>query len=132
MWLNKEITKQQARSRFLRQMVANLVKKGGTSSHSALGMTLRYTIENLEAAKCPYTLMAVPGMGYVIEVPEPGKRLPWTGICRGPGFGPHGSGDDGTPFPACCICGGLKPGSGAEHQFIDSAIGHQKGCVFHD
>lgn len=55
---------------------------------------------------------------------------PWTGIRRGPGFGPHGSGDDGTPFPACHICGGLKPGSGAEHQFIASAIGHQKDCPY--
>lgn len=53
---------------------------------------------------------------------------PWTATTRGPGWGPHFSGGDGTIYPCCHECGGLKPGTGAESEFIAEAIGHKKGC----
>jgi hypothetical protein len=74
-WLRSEITKQQKRSRFLRNHLANLIEKGGTSSHSGNGMTLRYMMEGLEDARCPYTMTAVPGVGYFIEVKKPEERF---------------------------------------------------------
>lgn len=63
------------------------------------------------------------------KVPGP-NATPWTSTTRGPGFGPHGSGGDGALFLTCHACGGVKPGSGAESNFIASAIGHKEGCPY--
>lgn len=51
--------------------------------------------------------------------------LEWSGTARGQGSGPHGSGGDGHPYPACPECGGLQEPNG---EFIDSAVGHRSGC----
>jgi hypothetical protein len=32
----------------------------------------------------------------------------------------------GKPYPACAICGGIKPM--ADGAFSESALGHQDGC----
>lgn len=55
-------------------------------------------------------------------------RLEWAGYAQGQGSGFMGSGGDGPHFPACYICGGIKPGTGAEREFMKSAIGHKKFC----
>lgn len=52
-------------------------------------------------------------------------RVEWSGVVRGPGWGPHGSGNDGDKFPACPVCRGLEKPNG---QFIGSAVGHRPGC----
>lgn len=54
----------------------------------------------------------------------------WTATRMGPGTFSHDTGP-GTKFPACHICGGLKPGTGAENQFIAAAIGHKKTCLYY-
>ena len=56
------------------------------------------------------------------------KELEWTGYQQGQGYGYMGSGNDGPVFPACPICNGIKPKSGAEREFDSSAIGHQPRC----
>lgn len=63
------------------------------------------------------------------KVPGP-DATPWTATARGPGFGPHDSGGDGFLFLACHACGGIKPGGGAETNFIAEAVGHKKGCPY--
>lgn len=73
-WPCTEIPKMQKRSRYLRWHLAKLIKEGGTSSHSGLGTTLRYMIEGLEDARCPYILTAIPGLYYFIEVKKPEER----------------------------------------------------------
>lgn len=50
----------------------------------------------------------------------------WSGIRQGQGWGPMGSGNDGTEYPACPVCGGLKEPNG---EFIAEAVGHQPGCA---
>ena len=53
-------------------------------------------------------------------------QLQWSGILRGPGSGPMNSGDDGTPYPACPICHGLKEPN-ADFT-TKQAVGHLPGC----
>jgi hypothetical protein len=56
------------------------------------------------------------------------KRLEWSDRKQGQGYGYMGSGNDGPIFPACPICNGAKPGTGAEKEF-SSGIGHTVRCV---
>ena len=56
------------------------------------------------------------------------KRLEWSGMRQGQGYGYMGSGNDGPQFPACPICDGAKPGTGSEREFSDRA-GHTNRCV---
>lgn len=51
--------------------------------------------------------------------------LEWSGTAHGQGSGPHGSGGDGYPYPACPECGGLEKPNG---EFIAEAVGHRSGC----
>lgn len=53
------------------------------------------------------------------------EEIEWSGYVRGPGSGPMFSGDDGTKYPACPECGGLKEPNGS---FVASAVGHRSGC----
>ena len=62
------------RNRALRAEVRSLIEKGGVSSHSAMGLTLSQQLGTLERSKVPYTLKAMPGVGYVVEVPAPEDR----------------------------------------------------------
>ncbi len=57
------------------------------------------------------------------------KRLEWSSTQYGQGTGFMGSGNDGVAFPACPICGGIKPKTGAECEFNERAIGHKGSCV---
>lgn len=56
--------------------------------------------------------------------PEP-EDVEWSGTRYGQGSGPHGSGGDGHPYPACPVCGGLKE---ANNEFIADAVGHREDC----
>ena len=69
-------------------------------------------------------LKSIDGVSAVEPIGE------WSGIMQGAGFGPMGSGGDGNPYPACPLCKGVMPGSGAEIDFIPSAIGHTDDCHF--
>jgi len=62
------------RSTGLRALAQWLIERGGESRHSAAGATLGYFISQLEDARCPYVLSALPGYGYVIQVLSPEKR----------------------------------------------------------
>jgi hypothetical protein len=52
-------------------------------------------------------------------------KLEWSAVREGPGDGPMFSGR-GKPYPACAICGGIKPM--ADGAFSESALGHRDGC----
>lgn len=52
-------------------------------------------------------------------------KLEWSGITLGPGSGPMDSGDDGTPYASCPVCGQLKK---PNNEFIESAVGHKLNC----
>ena len=56
------------------------------------------------------------------------RKLEWASYAQGQGSGFMSSGGDGQLYPACPVCGGIKPGSGAEGDFMRSAIGHYRGC----
>lgn len=75
-YLETGISPKDRRSVFLRTTLKKLIEEGGsTGRHSALGMTLPYFITELEKARIPYTLIAIPSMGYSIEVEPPEKRF---------------------------------------------------------
>lgn len=76
-WLRTAIPKQQLRSRYYKDLCKKMIEKGGTSSHSGLGMSLRLILERLEDARCPYKLTAHPGRGYFVEVDKPEDRPTW-------------------------------------------------------
>jgi hypothetical protein len=66
--LLSNVTKEQRRSVMLRESLRRLIDEGGTIGwHSSLGATLSYYIIGLEEAGVPYTLSAVPGLGYVLQ-----------------------------------------------------------------
>lgn len=65
-WLDEKPTKQQRRSRFLKEEISR-IKAGGMTSHSARGATLQILIEYLEQEKVSYQLTAHPGCGYMIK-----------------------------------------------------------------
>lgn len=54
-------------------------------------------------------------------------RVEWTVTTQGQGSSMGAT--DGTDYPACPICGGIRPGSMAERDFAASAIGHRKTCA---
>lgn len=54
------------------------------------------------------------------------KSLEWSGYQQGQGAGFMGGG--GCHYPACPKCDGIKPHSGADEDFMKSAIGHKKNC----
>ncbi len=56
------------------------------------------------------------------------KRIEWCSVEQGPGSGPMFSGNDGTRYPACPVCDGIKPGCGARVDFSPEAIGHKPRC----
>lgn len=55
------------------------------------------------------------------------RKLEWSGKRLGPGSGPMFSGGDGTPYPACPLCGGLKE---PNQEFNKEAVGHRPECDF--
>lgn len=63
-------TEQANQSRFIRNRalreILESVAKGKCSQHNANAETLPYFIEQLEARKIPYTIKAMPGLGYQI------------------------------------------------------------------
>jgi len=63
--MHKTITPSQRQNKALALAYMDL-KRGKTSSHSAMGSTLMYFIWNLEQDGIPYTLRAVPGLGYAL------------------------------------------------------------------
>ncbi len=84
---------------------------------------LRILVEGLAAAEPALKLHAPNGpIARLLALPA---MIEWSGVRRGQGFGPHGSGGDGVPYPACPDCGGLKEPNG---EFIDEAVGHRSGC----
>lgn len=50
-------------------------------------------------------------------------KTEWSSSRQGQGFR-----NDGPLFPACPICNGCKPGTGAEQHFEGRAIGHSDDC----
>ena len=54
------------------------------------------------------------------------KSLEWSSTVQGEGTSMGRN--NGTHYPACPKCGGIKPGSGAERDFNESAIGHGSKC----
>lgn len=73
-WWERTIMPSLLRSRLLRGTHERMIREGGTSSHSARGDTLRLIVQRLEEARCPYTLTAIPGRGYIVEVPDQIER----------------------------------------------------------
>lgn len=61
----------------LRGLLRRVSEGGNSGRHSALGLTLPYLICGLEEAVVPYTLHALPCMGYVLDgSPEPQQPIP--------------------------------------------------------
>ncbi len=54
--------------------------------------------------------------------------LEWSGQRQGPPS--TMSRDDGHWFPACALCGGVKPGPSTDGSWVESATGHRKDCAF--
>jgi hypothetical protein len=54
------------------------------------------------------------------------KRVEWAGTRQGQGSS-MGS-NDGYSYPACPECGQIKPGIGADEDFMGCAIGHKPSC----
>lgn len=69
-WVQKEPSRSQVRSRTLKLLFQKLINSGWSSYHSGIGETLRLEIERLEEAGIPYQLTAYPGYGYTV------KRIP--------------------------------------------------------
>ena len=57
------------------------------------------------------------------------RKLEWSGMAKGMGFGYMGSGNDGPEFPACPICDGIKPKSGADREFPKKPLGILSGVL---
>lgn len=72
--MHKTITPSQRQNKMLAMVYMDL-KRGKTSSHSAMGATLMYLIWNLEQDGIPYTLRAVPGLGYSLTATPELKSL---------------------------------------------------------
>lgn len=65
-WLDRVITKSQARSKLIKEVIEHIAN-GGHSNHSPLGSTLQAVIKGLEKRGASYRLTAHPGKGYYIE-----------------------------------------------------------------
>ncbi len=61
--INKGITPSQRNSAAMALAYMDL-RKGKTSEHGPMGATLCYFMRQLELDRIPYTLKAVPGLGY--------------------------------------------------------------------
>lgn len=74
MWINEVPSKSLVQNSLLRETHRDLVRQGGSTNHSARGMTLGLIIRRLEEERVPYTLEARPGFGYVLTVKKPEER----------------------------------------------------------
>lgn len=79
-WLDEEPSNGMKHSRMIRDTIAVLIREGGTTKHSAQGLTMGLIVRGLEEAKCPYQIMAWPGMGYSIVVERPMNRTSLPGV----------------------------------------------------
>lgn len=87
------------------------------------GDLIMVLVEGIRAAEPALSLHAPSGpIARLLALPA---RLEWSGLIHGQGSGPMGSGDDGRPYAACPVCGGLREPNG---EFIEEAVGHRPGC----
>lgn len=66
-WWRREPPASARRSRAIRTMNEDMVRRSGTSTHSASATTLPLVLERLEEARVPYSLFAHPGRGYFVQ-----------------------------------------------------------------
>lgn len=54
------------------------------------------------------------------------RELEWSGSRKGQGS--YMGAADGRRYPACPVCGQIKPDSGSDGDFTKDAVGHAKDC----
>jgi len=74
-WLWDDLDYQREHSRVLRDTASRLIKNGGMSNHTPAATTLKVLLSYLEDNLVPYTLTAIPGKGYVVEVKENWREI---------------------------------------------------------
>lgn len=107
---------QQARDALMAQVAS------GKPKRHAARLVATVTVEDADRPKAP---SAPPELYEIVYGKMSAAELEWSGSRQGPGFGPHGSGNDGTDYPACPVCGGLEKPNG---NFRADAVGHRPDC----